>query len=510
LRKRFVPAAGFASVAGTLNQFAKWFQAAGGRWAEIGLVLLAGVVGGPAGRAAAIMEVGSEKQLFIDERFVEQPVQVALKVHAAQKTDERSLVPDRPWENAALNWFSVLEDQGKYRMWYECYDVEGWPTSDDTSFCYAESQDGIHWVKPDLEQFTYHGSRKNNIVFRQIGTPEVHSRVHGAGVFLDPHAPPEARYKCVSQGNFAAKVPAVLRVAGMVSADGLAWNRLARPICEVFADSQYSCFWDPPRGKYILYGRVNGRGRSIGAAMSADFSRFDPLALVCENDGNSDLYNPAALKYPEAADVYLMFPSLYRHKEDTLEIYLAVSRDGQHWRIPDLKTPFIALGKAGTFDSGSLYAGQGLVKVSDELWHYFSGSRLKHQEVDMPLMIQPGNERIFSRARIRLDGYMSVDAGAAEGSFVTPPIRFSGGELVLNAQVRPEGKLQVGLLNEQGKPLPGLSCAECKVVSGDHVRCKIKWDGNPGLAALAGRPVRLQFRMIQASLFSFQFTHSNS
>jgi hypothetical protein len=47
-----------------------------------------------------------------------------------------------------------------------------------------------------------------------------------------------------------------------------------------------------------------------------------------ENDpAESDLYNPAALKYPYADNVYLMFPSLYRHSTDTLDIRLAVSRD---------------------------------------------------------------------------------------------------------------------------------------------------------------------------------------
>lgn len=462
------------------------------------------------GLAEELIAVGNQRQLFIDQRFVEQPVRVALKVHAANKTNERNLIPDQPWENAALNWFSVIEDHGKYRMWYECYDIEGWPTSDDTSFCYAESQDGVHWVKPDLGRTTYHGSRKNNILFRQIGTPEIHSRVHGAGVFLDPHAPPEAHYKCVSQGNFAAKDPAVLRIAGMVSADGLTWNRLSKPICEVFADSQYSCFWDAPRSQYILYGRVSGKGRSIGASLSGDFSHFEPMKLVCENDANRDLYNPAAIIYPGAANVYLMFPSLYRHKEDTLEIYLAVSRDGLHWRIPDLDTPFVALGKAGEFDSGSLYMGQGIVKVGDELWQYFSGSRLKHQEVDMPLMIQPGNERFFSRVRLRLDGYMSVDAQEDEGSFSTPLIQFAGRELLLNAKVQSGGNLRVGLLDDRGQSVPGLGCADCEPVTGDQVRCRIKWKGETSLPALAGQPVRLQFRMTRASLFSFQFNDSKS
>lgn len=290
--------------------------------------------------AADAIVVGDRKQLFIDDLFLKQPRQVKLRMHPAIKTGERTLEPDQPWENASLNWFSVLQHEGEFRMWYECYDVEGWPTTNDTSFCYAESTDGINWVKPNLGLFNYHGSRSNNILFREIGPPGAYSRVHGAGVFLDPTAPPEARYKCVSQGMFAPSAPPY-RVAGMVSPDGLRWTRLPSVICDLFADSQYSAFWDADREAYVLYGRVGGRGRAIGRAQSRDFSHFEPLQLALENEPARDLYNPAALKYPGAANAYLMFPSVYDHKTDTLDIHLAVSRDGIRWTFPDRATPFI-------------------------------------------------------------------------------------------------------------------------------------------------------------------------
>ena len=110
------------------------------------------------------------------------PVHIRTKLHPPNKTVERLLESEKPWEEATLNWFSVLQDQGKLRMWYECYDREGWPTADDTSFCYAESEDGINWTRPNLGLFEYKGSKKNNILFRQIGTAQSRSRVHGSCV----------------------------------------------------------------------------------------------------------------------------------------------------------------------------------------------------------------------------------------------------------------------------------------------------------------------------------------
>lgn len=67
--------------------------------------------------------VGNQKQLFIDDLFFESAENVTLRVQAATKTGERVLESDKPWGNATLNWFSIMNDNDKYRMWYECYDV---------------------------------------------------------------------------------------------------------------------------------------------------------------------------------------------------------------------------------------------------------------------------------------------------------------------------------------------------------------------------------------------------
>lgn len=454
-----------------------------------------------------LYRVADEKQLFIDELFFEKSQGVALKVHPARKTQEKNIVPDRPWESATLNWFSVADDEGKCRMWYECYDVSGWDGSDDTSFCYAESTDGIHWTKPNLGLFEYQGSKNNNILFRMIGPEGAHSRVHGTGVFKDPHAPANARYKAVSQGIFVGFKPPH-RVAGMVSPDGIRWTRYSQPICDIPADSQYSAFWDERLGKYVLYGRVGGHGRSIGRSESADFSHFEPLGLVLQTDEedppNSDLYNPAAIKYPYAANVYLMFPSLYQHDSDTLDIRLAVSRDGIHWTWPE-RVPFVPLGGPGGFDSGSLYMGQGIIRRGSELWQYFSGSPLKHNEAKLENLIKAENRRVYSRIVSRLDGFVSVDAGPEGGFFETPPLTFTGSRLELNVQVRDGGWLRVALLDKTGAPIKGYTAEQCRPVTGDHITAVVGWNGRSDLSGLAGKPIKMRVELRNASLYAFQF-----
>ncbi len=297
---------------------------------------------------SATRVIGSQKILFVDDRFIEKMAGAKLKLHPPRKTGERLIESEYPWESATLNWFSVVRDGEKYRMWYECYDMDGWPTPDDTSFCYAESTDGIHWTKPKLGLFSYQGSKDNNILFREIGVDKHRSRVHGSCVFIDPSAPPEARYKCVSQGLFQGIGDRPHYVAGMTSPDGLNWTRYDQPICQVFADSQYSGFWDETQHQYAIFGRVAGRGgRAIGRSISVRFDSFAPLTesrvleVEVDDPPGCDLYNPACLPYPDSSgalpDVSQPVPPSGRYARNPSggesrwrEVDLARSRDAVH------------------------------------------------------------------------------------------------------------------------------------------------------------------------------------
>ncbi len=454
------------------------------------------------------IDVAGKLQLFIDTAFFETSENIVLHVNPPVKTGETTLAPDKPWESASLNWFSVMEDDGKYRMWYECYDVEGWPTTDDTSFCYAESTDGIHWGKPSLGLCEYQGSQDTNILFRQIGPEGAKSRVHGTGIFKDPAASKETRYKAVSQGMFEGYDPPY-RVAGMVSPDGLHWTRLSKPICNVFADSQYSGWRDEAAGEYVLMGRVSGNGRAIGRTASPAFENFPLLSLVFQADvetfSDTDLYNPSALPYPHADRVYFMFPSLYHHATDTLDIHLAVSRDGVHWSWPEAGTPFVALGSAGAFDSGSLYMGQGMIRSGNELWMYYSGSPLKHNEAELDALVKPENRRLYSRVVCPLDRFVSADAGEVEGTFVTPPLKFQGATLEVNIKTGATGEARVGLEDASGQQVPGHSIEDCVPIIGDAIAKTVIWTGGADLSACSNAPVRLVVKMKNASLYAFQF-----
>ena len=253
-------------------------------------------------------------------------------------------------------------------------------------------------------------------------------------------------------------------------------------------------------------------GRAIGRSISDRFDSFAPLTnslvlQVTEGDPpGCDLYNPACQQYPGVPGLYLMFPSLFRHQEDTLEIRLAVSRDGVKWTWPDRETPFIPLGKAGDFDGGSLYMANGCcLPTGDELSFYFSGSALKHQEVELPSLSEPKNRRVITRAVAPRDRLVSVTAATAGGIFETPPIQFAGDRLVVNAVARPGGRVRVGLLDAQGITIPGRGVEDCQALTKDDSSWTVSWADGPVVTAWSGKPVRLRMELDDADVFGFQF-----
>src|SRR5688572_96765 len=112
-------------------------------------MLVAGLTGVMAFGAALGNEynIGSRKQLFIDERFVEEAQNVILRVNPPVKHGP-VLLGTHAWENGIVTGAgTVIEDRGKYRLWYTACPASGHPLAP-FRLCYAESTDGITWTKP--------------------------------------------------------------------------------------------------------------------------------------------------------------------------------------------------------------------------------------------------------------------------------------------------------------------------------------------------------------------------
>ena len=103
----------------------------------------------------------------------------------------------------------------------------------------------------------------------------------------------------------------------------------------------------------------------------------------------------------------------------------------------------------------------------------------------------------------RTNGFGSRRAGEQEGLLTTHPLIFQGSRLTVNAAAA-EGRMEVEVLDEEGRPLPGYGGKECLLEYFDSTQQEVTWSGKSDLVELRGQPVRLRFYVQNADLYGFQ------
>ena len=471
-----------------------------------------------ADKPVQVIDVGDRTQLFIDSRFIAESNNIALRMNPPVKAGP-AIVPDRPWESGEIGFcVSVVQYEGEYKMWYLAQDKA-------KAFCqcFARSQDGRTWEKPELGLIEYQGSKSNNIVL--TGAVET-------TVFLDPVAPPEQRFKAVSAMYWPDPQKAGLYI--WTSPDGLHWTQPPTRVFPLLPDTANQAFYDTRLKKYVANIRVWDPLRKIGRVEMDNIlepwpftqlekpfyiwgadkipvpSREVPIMFSYDEKDppQSDHYNAACIQYPWADDAYFMFPSRYRHfpeppvgkwgNDGLLDIQMAVSRDGANWTRLS-REPYVPMGLEGAVDSGQMYMAVGILRNGDTLYQYYGGFKSTHG--------QPGVEGSGSIHRLdqRLDGFTFVDTPLEGETFTTPAITFSGRRLLLNMDGSAAGTGKAALLDADGNEIPGFTLGECDEFGGNALSREATWKGNSDLSTWAGKPVRLKFTLKAMKLFSFRF-----
>lgn len=477
---------------------------------------------------AAPIDIGSLRQLFVDGKFIQSSRNIELRVHPPRKTGEISIPSSPEWGLGGYN--SVLEKDGVYHLWYGAA----------ASICYARSTDGIHWDRPPLNLTTDPNTPRPNHVVIGRGAGGVKGIAHGLMVFLDPNAPPEERFRLVSN---PPEFNSMLQLFS--SPDGIHWKHTHRDLIAYdrsikphHLDTQNVIFWDARLRKYVAYTRRNvpesgSQGRSVGRAESPTLGPFPDAAtipVVFRAGGRQDIYTNGVFPYPWADSVYFMFPTLYYHygkwqrefaKEaptnaGVVDVRFAVSRDGIGWNHFGWQ-PFVPLGMDGEFDSKRVYMAYGVVPALNgrEMYMYYWGTNETHgwnrDDRNNRLLTAAGveprpMERAISRVVLRRDGFISAAAPLDGGELTTPPLRFVGNQLVLNVRTFSAGEVQVEIQDESGRPFPGFALADCDLIhTANEIHRPVAWNGATALDALAGKTVQLRFVLRDAELYAFQF-----
>jgi hypothetical protein len=78
-----------------------------------------------------------------------------------------------------------------------------------------------------------------------------------------------------------------------------------------------------------------------------------------------------------------------------------------------------------------------------------------------------------------------------------------GNTFQLNYSTSSIGYVQVILLDEAGKELPGFGAADAPKICGDIIDAEVKWKSGKTIADLGGKPVRIKFVLRDADVYSF-------
>ncbi len=284
--------------------------------------------------AAEPLAIGSRLEPLVDDFLIsDMSGDVHQQLH--QPTPhEVVLVTGEPWEGNISNYFTVFQDDDRYRMYYRGRHLgKGNGNTEHPEFtCYAESTDGIHWTKPDLGIVEFNGSKHNNIILKGLGT-------HCFVGFKDtrPDCPPESKYKGLSRGAYKETERGGYIGKNSLyifeSADGIHWSLMVdHPVITKGAfDSQNVAFWDSFSKRYVEYHRTFTKGRrTIVMCQSTDYVNWtDPVPLEYPGSPAQQLYTNAIRLYPGADHIRIGFPTRYLPKEgQRVEPLFMSSRDG--------------------------------------------------------------------------------------------------------------------------------------------------------------------------------------
>jgi hypothetical protein len=477
------------------------------------------------------IELGSEKQVFCDWWFIEagyglvsseaqqqqthdgsmfMPHGVQLSVARPRLSEAAVISPQTPTDGVLMGGYcTLLKDGGKLRLWYESY-LPGETADEEVRICYAESDDGVSWKKPNLGLFEYRGSKDNNLVYRHG---------HGATIFIDPTAKPAERYKLVHLDKVPLQVVNGRQINaflfGAVSPDGISWTRLSEPVMRHTSDTQTVAAYDASLGKYVVYLRgwepetrlgYGGR-RMVVRSESAEFGNFSEpvpvLTLGPQDPPDADIYTNAYQRWPGAARAHLMTPAIFHRSTDRLDLQLAVSRDGVRWQFPQ-REPFVADGPAGSGTEGAIYAGCGTIPAGKAEWAFpVSCYGRTHNMHFTPTPEHPHIGGIHL-ARLPEDGYIFLEAKDS-GECWTQPVSFTGSRLLIRSWGFTGARVAVEITEQDGKAIPGFSLVECDALYGEQLSSPMTWQGKSDLSALRGKLVRVRFVLNRVSLYSFQF-----
>jgi hypothetical protein len=419
------------------------------------------------------------------------------------------------------------EDKGQFRMWNGRH--------------YFTGADGVHWDKPDL-------GPKGNELFKEGGDLR--------GFMYNPDLPEdEGRYKAVLEWRFNEETQEPGGFYLYHSRDGLKWQRrperwILQRTTNLMKPSDFRPMGVGSPREFQYDGADHFQGRGVGDTSTF---RYDTVLKRYVFDGKFGLYfTPEKIKelglvmdhkprlrlrtFSESEDLihwspprFMMYPDrfdppdrqIYAHVGFVYEsmwigiiqamrvqvtgwkqvdLQLSYSRDGRHWLRPRQREPLIPLGGADSWDADySVACYTAPARVGEELFFYYGSSRNPERDKDpegrWPLYV--------GLAKLRRDGFASLNAGETPGWVLTRPLTFRGKSLFVNADVAEGGWIKATVLSRDSQPVGGYALDDALPLAKDTTKGRMAWKSKEKLDPPGDGHLRILFQLRNAKLYSF-------
>jgi len=490
------------------------------------------------------IEIGKRREFIWDNYLVDERKTTAdRRVHEPIRR-EVSITLDKPWEGDGCDFFCTVYDDIRrvYRMYYNGWEMMSpdrkTHVAQHFDICCLESEDGIHWERPNLGLVEFDGSKDNNIIIVASMYPGL-TGLDNFFVMADTNPNPAVpgRFKAVmayrekmADGSHESKLMALVsddgytfRLAGVVTKQGK-FDSLNTVIWHE-ASHQYICyirdFHEAGTWKDYESGDLNSLVRDIRVLFSSDFIHWtNPQHLKFNDVEDFPLYTNCVSAYPGAEHILVGFPSRYVEKKEwtanfdhlcgaekrrercqshprygqaVTDCLFMCSRDGIHWYRYD--EAFMRPGPEfpANWVYGSCFPSVGLIPTpsavpgADDEWSFYI--------YDNHWLSIPAE---MVRVSMRKDGFVSLHADREPKKIVTKSFTFEGSELKINFSTSARGWLYLKVCADDGSAI--LSSCE---LFGDRINRIVDLDGN--LSALAGKSVHLEIELKDADFYAFQF-----
>jgi len=459
--------------------------------------------------SAEPLKLNSDRELFIDRYLIDNLEGTKLLLHHPH--DEGPVIKfDKPWEGSFCGYSTIIKDGSIYRLYYRGLPEAGKDGSDIESTCYAESQDGIHWIKPELGIFEYNGDKNNNIILKNAAPV-----THNFCPFLDTRkgVNPKQRYKALGGTEKSGLI-------AYVSEDGTHWNRLQKDpvITKGKFDSQNVSFWSEKEQQYICYFRtwtkVGYSGfRTVSRTTSKDFIHWsEPQKMDFGDTPLENLYTNQTAPYFRAKHIYVSVAARFMPKRQVVSEKQAKKLGVNPKYFKDCSDAVLMTSRGGnkyerTFMEGFIRPDIGLQNWVSRT-NYPALNIVQTDSTEMSVYVNQNYAQPTAnlhRYSMRMDGFVSVNAPYKGGEVITKPFTFKGKNLYLNFSTSAAGDIRIEIQDINGTAIPGFALENMHPLIGNEIDREVMWKNDKTLDALQGKPIRLRFVMKDADLYSLQF-----